>query len=114
MNERYKERPQGASRRKLCGFTTPSQGRQSGEISPDQCLFLVAAPALDLALGCGGIIQPFKVLIKYQRHRSTESGIAAVCAGLMLRYPSFQAAYRRPDVVRTVGTTENVEVGAHC
>src|SRR5260370_25840930 len=51
--------------------------------------------------------------MKHQFNRTSESGVAIVSAGLMLGHAPLQAPDRRADVVRSVGTTENVQMGAH-
>jgi len=56
-----------------------------------------------LALGRRCIVQPFKVLVKHNFHRSPERRIAVVSPGPMLGQPFFQAADRRADIVRAVG-----------
>jgi hypothetical protein len=53
----------------------------------------------DLPLGCGCVVQPFKMLMKHQGHRSPESHIAVVSTSLMLRHALLQATRSRADII---------------
>lgn len=105
--------PRAASRRTHCRGAAAGQERQNGKIAADQRLFLVSAPALDLTLGRGSVVQTFKVLMEHQNDRTPASGVTMVSARLMLGHSSLQAPDRRADIIRAIGATKHVEISAH-
>jgi hypothetical protein len=93
--------------------TAARQNRQNGEVTAYQSLLLVAAPAFDLPFGGSSLFEAVEMLMEHQSYWSSKARVSAVFTGLMFGYSLVEAADCGADVIGIVGTTENVEVGAH-
>src|SRR5437588_11365662 len=80
---------------------------------PDQRFFLLSAPALDLSFGSRSILQPIKILIEDQLHRSSASRIAVISTCFVLSQAAFKTDDCRSNVVAAVGPKQDIEVSAH-
>jgi hypothetical protein len=103
------ERPLG----RVSNGAAASQEGQSRKIASDQGFLLFPPPALDLALGGGGVIHSFKILMEHKHDRSSVSRVTIVSARLVLGDACIQAANGGPDIIRAIGATKHIEISAH-
>src|SRR5216683_7421850 len=89
------------------------QQREDRIVAADQCFFLLTAPPLDLPFGSYGILNALETLLKHQLYWPPIRGVAVIGASLMFVDTPLQAIARRPDVIRAVGTAEDIKNSTH-
>src|ERR1700675_1893318 len=85
-----------------------------GPIGTQQCLFLRAAPAFDLALGCNCVGYPVKVLRPNKNDWPSRISVALVCSRVVLINARTEVvSSRASDVVGSVGATKHMDIRTH-
>jgi len=79
--------------------SAPRQSRESAVIAPDQRLFLLAPPTLDLPFGRNRVFDAGEFLMKNEDNGPTTRGVAVEAAVLMLGDPLLEAGAGRADII---------------
>src|SRR5712671_2373431 len=93
--------------------TAAGQRWQSRIVSADQCFLFLAPPTLDLPFRSHGVFDALENLLEHQSHRPARRRVAVEYTCLVFSDTLVQAGASRSDIVRAVGTAQDVKVSVH-